>query len=110
MRDYGDLIERLEQLAARADRSSGDAALLAELEDALSVGYAGALSGEGRLVQLEERLAALLATSGEERAPELRRIVSEHRALERSVARLRAALEPLRRQFVALGGASVGTR
>jgi hypothetical protein len=107
---YVGLIERLERLAVRADSSSGDAELLAEIEDALSAGYADALSGEGRLVQLEDRLDALLNSSGEARAEELRRIVTEHRALERSVARLRAALEPLRRQFVALGGASVSAR
>jgi hypothetical protein len=101
-----DLIQRLDALAARAERTERRAADLAEVEDTLTVGYSGALSGEARMMRLEQKLDELLATAMEDRARELRLIVQEHRALERSVAQLRVVLARLQAQFVVLGGAS----
>jgi hypothetical protein len=100
-----DLLERLDALAARALDAERQRLGLRELEDVLTVGYAGALSGEARMMRLEEQLDELLDTPDERRARDLRRVVSEHRSLERSVGGLRAALARLQARFVALGGA-----
>jgi hypothetical protein len=100
-----DLLERLDALAARALDAERQRLGLRELEDVLTVGYAGALSGEARMMRLEEQLDELLDTADERRARDLRQVVSEHRSLERSVGGLRAALARLQARFVALGGA-----
>jgi hypothetical protein len=105
MDDYAILLERIEVLVARADRSSGDPDLLAQIEEMLSYGYSLALSGEARMVRLEEQLDELVDSGDEGRARELRMLVRQHRAVERSVGRLRAALARLHGRFVALGGA-----
>jgi hypothetical protein len=101
--EAADLIDRLDALAARAERTERRAADLAEVEDMLATGYSGALSGEARMMRLEQKLDELLATAMEDRARELRLIVREHRALERSVAQLRMVLARLQAQFVVLG-------
>jgi hypothetical protein len=106
MQDATDLVERLDALAARASDAERRGLELGELEDVLTVGYAGALSGEARMMRLEEQLDELLDTADERRAHNLRLVVREHRKLERSVARLRAALARLQARFVALGGAA----
>jgi hypothetical protein len=105
MEDLGKLLARIETFTALVRRSSGDPGLLAEIEDVLSEGYASALAGEARMFKLEERLDDLLDSGDESRARELRLIVREHRAAERSVATLRSALAGLHSEFVALGGA-----
>ena len=94
-------------LTARARRASSNPTLLDEIEDLLSQGYAEALSGEARMVALEERLDEILDTGDESRARELRLVVREHRDVEGTVARLRRALAELHGDFVALGGARV---
>lgn len=101
-----DLVERLDALAARASDAERRDLELRELEDVLSVGYVGALSGEARMMRLEEQLGELLDTADERRARDLRLVVREHRSLERSVARLRTSLARLQIRFVALGGAA----
>ena len=101
-----DLLERLDALVARASDAERRDPGLRELEDVLSVGYAGALAGEARMLRLEEQLGELLDTADERRARDLRLIVREHRSLERSVGRLRDALARLQARFVALGGAA----
>jgi hypothetical protein len=99
------MLERIDALAVRAAHSRGDHELLVEIEDVLSDGYTVALAGEARMVRLEEQLEALVDSGDEGRARELRRLVREHRTIERSVAALRSMLARLHREFVSLGGA-----
>ena len=106
MHDATELTDRLDALAARVERVQRGSEGLAELEDVLATGYAGALSGEARMMRLEEALEDLLDTAAENRAHELRRLVGEQRALGRAVAELRSALARLQADFVALGGAA----
>ena len=101
-----DLLERLDALATRASDAERQRLGLRELEDMLTAGYAGALSGEARMMRLEEQLDELLDAADERRARDLRLVVREHRSLERSVGGLRAALARLQDRFVALGGAA----
>jgi hypothetical protein len=105
MDDAAPLLDRITALTSHARRATSDPALLAEIEDVLSRGYTDALSGEARMVALEERLDEILDTGDEMRARELRLVVREHRAVESTVARLRRALSELHGDFVALGGA-----
>ena len=106
MQDADDLVDRLDALSARAEGALRLAERLSELEDVLSVGYVGALSGEARMMRLEQALEELLDTADDARARDLRRIVGEHGSLERSVARLRTTLAQVHARFVALGGAA----
>jgi hypothetical protein len=99
------LVDRVDTLIARAENAERLQVPLSELEDLLSVGYAGALAGEARMMKLEQELDDLLDTADDHRARDLRLIVREHRSLERAVARLRTTLERLQTAFVALGGA-----
>jgi hypothetical protein len=102
---YRTVLEQIDALVARAACSRGDDRLLGEIEDALSAGYTVALSGEARMVRLEGQLDALLESRDRGRTAELRTLVAEHRATERSVATLRSMLARLHGEFVALGGA-----
>jgi hypothetical protein len=104
MDELARLLNRVEALAGRADDAVDRRALLPEMEDALSEGYAAALAGEARLVRLEERLDVLLEPGVEQRAAELLDLLREHRALEGSVVSLRTALSRVHRDFVLLGG------
>lgn len=106
MQFASELLERLDALVDRASDAERHDLGLHELEDVLTVGYAGALSGEARMMRLEEQLDELLDTADERRARDLRLVVREHRSLERAVGRLRAALARLQSRFVALGGAT----
>jgi hypothetical protein len=110
MHDSASLLDRIAALTTRARLSASNPALLAEIEDLLSQGYADALSGEARMVALEERLDEILDAGDETRARELRLVVREHRDVEGAVARLRRALSELHGDFVALGGARVHAR
>jgi hypothetical protein len=110
MDTYVILLEQIDALAARAARSCGDDKLLVEIEEVLSGGYTVALSGEARMIRLEEQLDSLLDSGAKGRARELRMLVSEHRATERSVATLRSMLARLHREFIALGGARLSDR
>jgi hypothetical protein len=105
MEDLAKLLARIDTFTVLVRHSSGDPGLLAEIEDVLSEGYATALSREARLIRLEEQLDDLLDSGDESRARELRLIVRQHRATERTVAILRSALAELHAEFVALGGA-----
>jgi AcrR family transcriptional regulator len=110
MQTYDILLEQIEALIARAARSRGDDELLEEIEDVLSDGYTVALSGEARMVRLEEELDSLLNSGDRRRARELRMLLTEHRAAERSVATLRSMLARLHHDFVALGGTRLSGR
>jgi hypothetical protein len=110
MDDSAILVEQIDALAARAERSFGDSGLLAQIEGMLSDGYTFALSGEARMIRLDEQLDALLNSADEGRARELRTLMREHRAIEQSIELLRAALAGLHREFVALGGARLELR
>ena len=106
VRPAPDLIDRLQALTVRVERAQRRSGELADLEDVLTTGYAGALSGEARMIRLERQLDDLLDTAAEDRARELRLIVREHRVLERAVAELRSALARLQADVVALGAAA----
>ena len=107
MQDGADLVERIDTLTACAEQAERRSVPLSELEDVLSVGYAGALAAEARMMKLEQELDDLLDAADDHRARDLRLIVREHRSLEGSVARLRAVLARLQAEFVTLGGAAL---
>jgi hypothetical protein len=107
MADYDELLTDVESLRGRARYVETDAELIGLIEDALTQGYAEALSGEARMMRLEERLDRLLDTADERRVSEFGELVREHRAIEDGVGRLRAALAAMQRDFVAMGGARV---
>src|SRR4051812_3160279 len=104
---YAEMLEDLQSLRDRAGGAQPDTDLLAALEDALGRGYAEALSGEARMVRLEEQLERLMDTAEANRVRDFRELIREHSAIERSVARLRSALAATHGDFVALGGARV---
>jgi len=105
METYESLLKRIDALVARSARSRGDEELLVEIEHVLSDGYTVALSGEARMIRLEEELDSLLSSGDRSRARDLRMLLTEHRSTERSVATLRSMLARLHHEFVALGGA-----
>jgi hypothetical protein len=106
MDDLHGLYERLDAICERAARASHDRVVLAEMNDALSEGYAQALLAEARLIRLEERLSDRIADLGAGRVEEVRRLAGEHRTAEAAVARLRARLADAHERFLALGGAT----
>lgn len=105
VRDARDIVDRLRALAADAEQAEQRASDLSDIEDVLATGYAGALSGEARMLRLERELDELIDTAADGRGRDVRQLVGERRALERSIAQLRAALARLHAHFVALGGA-----
>ncbi len=70
-----------------------------EIENALSDGYAQALTGDAWLTELENRLHNLIDDrSAPVRGRELRELAREHAALQQSVIALRRELEALRQE------------
>lgn len=107
VRDATDIVDRLRALAVDAEQAKRRARDLSDIEDVLVTGYAGALSGEARMMRLEQELDELVdAAAPDRRGCDLPQLVREHRALERSITHLRAALARLHARFVALGGAA----
>jgi hypothetical protein len=104
MEDLQALHDRLDALCERAARRGDDAAVMAEMNDLLSEGYARALLAEARLIALEERLTDRIADLSAGRVEEVRLLAGEHRAAERAVTRLRARLADVHERFLALGG------
>ena len=90
------MIERV--AALRADvrgRTPGDA-LLAEIEDTLTEGYAHALSGDAWSMRSEQRLHDLIYSESPVRGRELRALANEHARFQRDVLALRRELAELR--------------
>ena len=97
MADFADLEQRIETLSERA-AARPDPAILAEMEDTLSEGYARALTAEGRMKQLDQRLEDALDRAD---AAEIRSVARERQQLARRVERLRTRLITMR-AFLAL--------
>jgi uncharacterized coiled-coil protein SlyX len=100
MDDLQALHERLDEICARAD----DPAVLPELNDVLSEGYARALLAEAQLMRLEERLLDRITARVPDRRDEVQQLAGEHRTAEETVARLRRRLADAHERFHALGG------
>ncbi len=86
---------RVAELREVSEASSATEALLAQIEDRLTEGYAWALSGDAWSMQTEERLHEL-------RSDKLVVDDHDHRALARGHIRFRRDLSALRRELSAL--------
>jgi hypothetical protein len=105
MAEYAELLERIDRLAARADTSRADDALLSEIEDLLAEGYVQALTAEARSRRLATRLERLVETLDEPGAAvEARQLAVQRRSLDQKITTLRLRLHAIREQFVRLGG------
>jgi len=105
MAEFAELLDRIDELSARAARPGADPALLAEIEDLLAEGYMQALTQEARSRRLGSRLENLVETLDEPGAAvEARRLVVQRRTLDESVRTLRDRLNAIRHLFVLLGG------
>lgn len=97
--DLASIIERVAALRAQpAVRAGGaDDALLAQIEDMLTEGYAHALDGDAWSMRSEERLHELISDSESVvRGRELRQLAAEHARFQREVVALRRELAELR--------------
>lgn len=97
--DLASIIKRVEALRAQTDVRPGEAdeALLAQIEDLLTEGYAHALDGDAWSLRSEERLHELISdTDLVVRGRELRQLASEHARFQREVVALRRELAELR--------------
>ena len=93
------IIERVEALRAQAGVRAGgaDDALLAQIEDMLTEGYAHALDGDAWSMRSEERLHELISDAGSViRGRELRQLAAEHARFQREIVALRRELAELR--------------
>ena len=89
-------MERVARLRdVSATRTPSDA-LVAEIEDALTTGYAWALTAEGCFMRVEERLREAIADASGLHAVELRALAAEHARLREDLTALRQALAGLR--------------
>ena len=105
MTEYADLLKRIDRLAARAESSRADDALLSEIEDVLAEGYMQALTEEARSRRMASRLEQLVETLDEPGAAvEARRLAVQRHTLEQKVSTLRSRLNAIREQFIRLGG------
>ncbi|MGE5690599.1 MAG: hypothetical protein ACM33B_08580 [Pseudomonadota bacterium] len=96
--DHDDLLTQIHALIA-ASAAPADAAVLARMEDTLTVGYARALALEAERWRLERRigeLAAGLATGSSSDAGDLATLARRMSDTDAEVVRLRAALASLR--------------
>jgi hypothetical protein len=83
------------QRDASATTTPSDA-LVAEIDDALTTGYACALAADGCLMRLEERLREAVADASGPGAGRLRALGDEHARLREDLTTLRQALAGLR--------------
>jgi hypothetical protein len=96
--DQDDLLTQIHALIAAAD-APADAAVLAHMEDTLTVGYARALALEGERWRLERQIgevAASLAGGTSFDTGDLQRLARRMSETDAEVVRLRAALASLR--------------
>lgn len=102
MDPLSELDQRIDQLCALAARPCPDAALVEEINDVLSEGYAHALRVEQDLVALDEQLVELMLSGDPDRAREVALVDARRRALGRGAARLREQLDRMHHYFVVL--------
>lgn len=93
--DLATMIERVAALRAQVRARSGGA-LLAEIEDTLTEGYAHALSGDAWSMRSEQRLHDLIHSESPVRGRELRALAYEHARFQGDVIALRRELAELR--------------
>ncbi|MGH2839854.1 MAG: hypothetical protein ACRDKY_03395 [Solirubrobacteraceae bacterium] len=92
------MIERITRLREESTRSSRREALLEDIEDALSEGYARALTGDAWSEQTEHRLHELLTDIDvPARGRTLRMLAREHTGFQAELIALRRELAELQR-------------
>jgi hypothetical protein len=105
MRQYAELLDRIDLLSSRAATASEDAQLVAEMEDVLTQGYVEALSGEARSRRLGRQMDDLVERLDDpDAAVQARRLAVQRRSLDQRVRDLRGRLAVMREHFVRLGG------
>jgi hypothetical protein len=105
MAHHGDLLQRIDDLSARAASPPADPELLSAIEDVLAEGYMCALTEEAESRRMGSRLDRLVETLDEPGvAMEARRLALQRRSLDHRIDTLRARLTTIREQFVRLGG------
>jgi phosphoenolpyruvate-protein kinase (PTS system EI component) len=107
MSDHDDLLERLDRLSGQVQRGRVDPAVMDEINDILSEGYALALAEEARLDQLEQRLGDILSEVVAGRSADLRDVTVELRRTERAVSALRSRLTAMHERFIAVAAGGV---
>ena len=91
------MIERVAALRVHVRGRTSGHALLAEIEDTLTEGYAHALSGDAWSMRSEQRLHDLISNSESPvRGRELRALATEHARFQNDVIALRRELAELR--------------
>lgn len=91
------MIERVAALRDRVRGKTAGEALLAEVEDTLTEGYAHALSGDAWSMRSEQRLHDLISNpQAPVRGRELRALAYEHARFQNDVIALRRELAELR--------------
>lgn len=94
--DLAAMIERVARLRDELQTRRPSAALLAEIDDVLTAGYARALNGDAWSTRTEERLHELIYDSTAPlRARELRAIATDHAGFQRDLVELRSRLTEL---------------
>jgi hypothetical protein len=99
---YSELRTRIDRLCALASRPEADRALVDELNDALSEGYAHVLATEQQVVEVEEHIVDLVLEGDEARSRELAVLDAKRRGLTCRAQRLRDDLARMHDCFVTL--------
>jgi hypothetical protein len=90
------MIERVIRLREDLARRQPNRALLAEIEDVLTEGYATALAGDAWSTRTEQRLHELISdVNTRVRGGELRAIATDHASFQRDLIELRRELTAL---------------
>ena len=89
-------MERVARLRDASTTSTPSDALVAEIEDGLTTGYAWALTADGCFMRIEARLRAAVADASGLAAVRLRALGGEHARLREDLSTLRQALAGLR--------------
>ena len=93
------MIDRVVALREHVRDRAPDAALLVEVEDTLSEGYAHALAGDAWSTRSEQRLHELINDAQSPvRGRDVRSLAAEHGRLQREVVALRRELAELRHE------------
>jgi hypothetical protein len=94
--DLTSMIERVAALRAKLARRTPSEALLDEIEDVLTEGYARALNGDAWSTRTEQRLHELISDAGTPvRGGHLRAVANDHAGFQRDLIELRRELTEL---------------
>jgi hypothetical protein len=95
--DLRSMIDRVTRLCDGLAGRSPSSALMAEIDDVLTEGYARALNGDSWSTRTEERLHELISNpAAPVRARHLRAVATDHAAFQRELIELRRRLAELR--------------